>query len=68
MSLRSFVGVSKPSLALTVVLGLIFSIASDARAQGGDKAAPAKSRPTGQLKVVTGQPRSYVYINNVLHG
>lgn len=68
MSLRSFVGVSKPSLALTVVLGLIFSIASGARAQGGDKAAPAKSRPTGQLKVVTGQPRSYVYINNVLHG
>ncbi len=62
MSLRSFVGASKPSFALTVVLGLVFSVAIDARAQ---RTAP---RPTGQLKVITGQPRSYVYINNVLHG
>jgi Flp pilus assembly protein TadD len=68
MSLRSFVNVSRPSLALTVVLGLIFSVASNARAQATGKPAPAKLRPTGQLKVVTGQPRSYVYINNVLHG
>ena len=71
MSLRSFVRASKPGVALAVMMGLVFPSAIDARAQGAGKAAPAKSpalRPAGQLKVITGQPRSYVYINNVLHG
>ncbi|HJQ70166.1 MAG TPA: tetratricopeptide repeat protein [Blastocatellia bacterium] len=60
MSLRSFFSVSKASFTLLVVLGLLFAV--EARAQ------KAAARTTGQLKVVTGQPRSYVYINNVLHG
>jgi predicted Zn-dependent protease len=31
-------------------------------------AQTARKRPTGALKVITGQPASYVYINNILHG
>jgi tetratricopeptide (TPR) repeat protein len=67
MSLRSFFEVSKRGLILSVVLGLLFYLAIDAEAQNAP-AKPAASRPTGALKVITGQPRSYVYINNVLHG
>jgi predicted Zn-dependent protease len=76
MSSRSFIDARKRGLAQAVALGMLFMIAVGAQAQKTGKAAPAKpaaaglaaAHPTGELKVVTGQPRSYVYINNVLHG
>ena len=71
MSSRSFIDRRKPGFAQAIALGLLLLVGVGARAQNTGKAAPAKApaaRPTGELKVVTGQPRSYVYINNVLHG
>ena len=81
MSLRSLVDESKRMFALSIVMGLFFivvndSVAIDAEAQKAGAGAPAKPAPAkpappraaGQLKVITGQPRSYIYINSVLHG
>jgi hypothetical protein len=71
MSSRSFIDACKRGCAQAVALSLMLLVAVDAQGQKSGKAAPAKAsvtRPTGALKVITGQPRSYVYINNVLHG
>lgn len=51
-------------------MALILLMALSAAAQTARKqpAGTIRSRATGALKVITGQPASYVYINNVLHG
>ncbi|HVG22453.1 MAG TPA: tetratricopeptide repeat protein [Blastocatellia bacterium] len=55
--------------ALTVGLLLLLAPAeAQAQAAGKNNAGPATRRATGALKVVTGQPGSVVFINNVRHG
>ena len=52
--------------AAALVLLIVFS--AGAQAARTRPAGATKIRATGALKVITGQPASYVYINNVLHG
>ncbi|HEX8090204.1 MAG TPA: tetratricopeptide repeat protein [Blastocatellia bacterium] len=54
--------------ALAAALFLFAVTETQAQVRGKNNSGPAARRATGALKVITGQPGSVVFINNVRHG